>query len=283
MKTAILYHGDCPDGFGGAYAAWKKFGDEAEYLPQKHGKPFEGDVSGKDVYMIDFCFPKEQMDAIAAQAGSFTVLDHHEGVESVATSYPNHVYDPNRSGASIAWAYFHPDTEIPELIRYIEDDDLFRFNLPETRAVLTYLTAHPLTFTYWESVAKALAGDISRKEVLAVASGYKEYFELLAELAVQEAKLIEFEGHEVYFATAHPLKPLKSLVGNMLVKKKGPFALVVSAHPEGLGVSIRGDGTVNVADIAAKYGSSGHPNSAGFRLGFDKPMPWKFLKGKSID
>src|SRR3989344_3757446 len=38
-KIAVLYHGGCPDGFGGAYAAWKKFGNMAEYIPLKHGKP----------------------------------------------------------------------------------------------------------------------------------------------------------------------------------------------------------------------------------------------------
>src|SRR4051812_39919236 len=107
-KTAVFYHGDCPDGFGGAYAAWKKFGDEAEYIPLKHGKPFASDVTGKDVYFIDFCYPKEAMEKIAAEAGSFTILDHHEGVADVVKALPNFVYDASRSGASIAWAYFHP-------------------------------------------------------------------------------------------------------------------------------------------------------------------------------
>jgi len=32
-EIVIIYHADCPDGFGAAYAAWKKFGDKASYLP----------------------------------------------------------------------------------------------------------------------------------------------------------------------------------------------------------------------------------------------------------
>ena len=37
-NISVLYHADCPDGFGGAYAAWKKFGDTAEYIPVKYGR-----------------------------------------------------------------------------------------------------------------------------------------------------------------------------------------------------------------------------------------------------
>jgi hypothetical protein len=104
-KTLIFYHGDCPDGFGGAYAAWKKFGDAAEYIPLKHQRPFTRDVAGSDVYFIDFCYPKEIMDGISAAATNLTILDHHEGLEQVVESFPHHVYDAARSGATIAWGF----------------------------------------------------------------------------------------------------------------------------------------------------------------------------------
>src|SRR3990167_10123181 len=78
---AVLYHGNCPDGFGGAYAAWKKFGDSAEYIPVKHGKPIPEGLAGKKLYLIDFCYPKDIMDTLIATADSVTVLDHHEGMK----------------------------------------------------------------------------------------------------------------------------------------------------------------------------------------------------------
>ena len=45
-RTIVAYHGNCPDGFGGAYAAWKKFGDTAEYLPLSYGKPVPEGLAG---------------------------------------------------------------------------------------------------------------------------------------------------------------------------------------------------------------------------------------------
>ena len=228
----------------------------------------------------------EGLDVVVAQrqrlghheAGLFTVLDHHEGVREVVEAIPNHVYDPNRSGASIAWAYFHPETPLPLLLAHVEDDDLFRYRLPDTRAVITYISARPFTFEEWDGFVLALDSEDGREKMLTVARSYAEYFVLLADIAVDSAKLVEFEGHQVYFANSHPLKPMKSLVGNLLAKKRGPFALVVSAHPQGYGVSIRGDGTVDVAALAAKYGGNGHPSSAGFAIPADKPLPWTLIE-----
>jgi len=53
-NIAVLYHGGCPDGFGGAYAAWKKFGDDADYIPMKYNWPVPEKLDGKELYFIDF-------------------------------------------------------------------------------------------------------------------------------------------------------------------------------------------------------------------------------------
>ena len=274
-RTIVLYHGSCPDGFGGAYAAWKKFGESAEYIPLHRDAPPATDFAGAHLYFIDFTYPKEIMDQFVAEAASVVVLDHHEGMREVVESMPEYRYaELVPSGAILAWEYFHPDTPAPRLLKYVEDDDIFRFALPETRAVLCYLTIQPYTFEVWDEIVRKLEDPTTRDEVLSRASIYAEYFEHLAELAVAKADLVEFEGHTVYFGTAHPLKPLKSMIGHLLAKKRGPFALVVSAHPKGYGVSIRGDGSADVAAIAAKYGGNGHVNAAGFAIPVGAPIPW---------
>lgn len=270
----IFYHGSCPDGFGGAYAAWKKFGDAAEYVPLARGGEPLPDVSGREVYFIDFILTQPEMDAIAAQASRLVALDHHAGVQEVTESMPEHVFDNDRSGATIAWNYFHPGTPVPELLSIIEDDDLFRFALPDTRAVLSYIAIKPYSFEEWDELAKLLQDPQGREDFLRKVHTYAEYFELLAQHAVDHAKLVSFEGHEVYFATAHPFKPMKSLVGNLLARKQGPFSLVVAAHPKGYGVSIRGDGTFDVSEIARKYGGNGHKSSSGFLIPAGVPVPW---------
>lgn len=274
-KIAVFYHADCLDGFGGAYAAWKKFGDSAEYYPVKYGhEPLVEEAAGKDAYFIDFCYAQETMNQVLQSAASLVVLDHHEGIRKVVESMPNHVYDGTRSGATIAWNYFHPNTTIPELLKHIEDEDLYRFNMPETRPLGVFLSAHDFSFPLWDRVATDLENPEKRKEVLATAYTYVEYFNHLVALSVTNAHPVLFEGYQVLLANTSPMKTLKSAVGNALLQKMPPFALVMSVHPNGLGVSIRGDGSVDVSLIARKYGGNGHPNSSGFRIPWQNPMPF---------
>lgn len=275
QHTVILYHGKCPDGFGGAYAAWKKYGDAAEYIPVKYGGEVPEHMEGREIIFIDFCYERADMDAIAKIAESVTVLDHHEGIRDVATSFPG-VFDANRSGATIAWNYFHPDTPTPRLLSYLEDNDLFRYALPETFDVLSYIRVLPYKFDAWDTFANKLEDATTRSDFLQKASIYTEHFKLLADISVESAKKVRFEGYDVAFANTH--QTMKSYVGNELYKKFPPFALVVSAHTDGFGVSIRGDGSVDVSEIAKKYGGNGHPRSSGFFIPAGGPLPWVEIK-----
>jgi len=282
-RTIVFYHGSCPDGFGGAYAAWKKFGDSAEYVPLSRGDDPMPDVTGADLYFVDFVYEKERMDEIRKEANSLVALDHHAGVRDVTESFPGSVFDNDRSGASLAWNYFHPGVPLPKLLAFVEDDDLFRFTLPDTRAVVSYLSVKPYSFEDWDEIMATLEDPEKSEVFLGKLRVYGEYFEILAAHAVEHAKLVLFEGHEVYFATAHPFKPMKSLVGNLLARKQGPFALVVAAHPKGFGVSIRGDGSIDVSEIARRYGGNGHKDSSGFLIPAGGPMPWTIVEKPDED
>lgn len=273
-RTVILYHGNCPDGFGGAYAAWKKFGDMAEYYALSRTTPEPESLHDAEVYFIDFCYPQELMDRYVAEAKRLVMLDHHEGVADVIESMPEHVYDPNRSGASIAWEYFHPGVPLPKLLQYVEDDDLFRFALPETRPVVSYLAVQPHTFEIWDAIAHDLDNPEHAPVLLEKLRAYREYFDLLVEYTASRAKPVLFEGHEVYLVTVNPLKPFVSAVGNVLRTKHPPFALMGHAFPGGMRISMRGDDTVDLTKIAQKYGGNGHPNSAAFTLNWGDPLPW---------
>lgn len=96
----------------------------------------------------------------------------------------------------------------------------------------------------------------------------------MVELSVKHAHPVLFEGYQVLLANTSPMKTLKSAVGNALLQKMPPFALVASVHPNGIGVSIRGDGSVDVSAIARKYGGNGHPKSSGFHIPWQMPMPF---------
>ncbi len=85
MKPLVIYHADCTDGFGAAFAAWLKLGDDAEYLPMKYGDiDTHLDYTGRDLYILDFSFPREAMEHMFANAKLVVWLDHHVGSRHIA-------------------------------------------------------------------------------------------------------------------------------------------------------------------------------------------------------
>lgn len=275
-KIAVLYHGGCPDGFGSAYAAWKKFGDTAEYIPVQYGRPVPEHLAGKELYFVDFCYPNEIMQPIIAAATSVTVLDHHLGNKANVESMPTHVFDESRSAATIAWEYFQPGVPTPLLLQYVQDGDLYVFKLPDSRAMLSYMYAQPFHFDSWDALAKELEEPATREKLLERGRVYAEHFEILVEQIANKATLVSFEGHECYLATAPHM--FVSDVGNRLATMKPPLAVIANFRGDVLNVSLRSDPSIDVSAIARKYGGNGHPQASAFRLEWGAPLPWTVIK-----
>ena len=73
----VLYHANCSDGFGAAWAAWKLLGSKAKYIACKHGSP-PPDVTGKNVAICDFSFNNATTKKMIQDANSLVILDHHK-------------------------------------------------------------------------------------------------------------------------------------------------------------------------------------------------------------
>ena len=275
-QIAILYHGGCPDGFGAAYAAWKKFGDAADYIPVQYGRPVPEHLEGKKLYFVDFCYPGEIMQPIIASAASVTVLDHHLGNKANVESMPEHVFDESRSAATIAWSYFFPNTPVPLLLQYVQDGDLYVHKLPDSRALLAYMYAQPFHFETWDGLCAQLEDAVIRAVLTERGKIYAEHFEILIEQIAHKATLVSFEGYECYLATAPHM--FVSDVGNRLATTRPPLAVIANFRGDVLNVSLRSDPSVDVSAIARKYGGNGHPQASAFRLEWGAPLPWTVLK-----
>ena len=156
MDPLVIYNADCADGFCAAFVAWTMLGDEAEYVPMKYGDILEpARYLNREVYILDFSFLRETMDGIFEMANHVTWLDHHktafemwfDGLDestlpknaiqmqcSDTKANENNVsavhrstnkikvrFHYNKSGALLAWEYFHPGEEVPMLIQHIDE------------------------------------------------------------------------------------------------------------------------------------------------------------------
>lgn len=256
MAPTILYHGGCPDGFGAAYAAWKKFGATAEYLPVKHGNPPPELAVGSEVYIIDFAYDRQTLITMA-ETHALKVLDHHRTAQADLQGLDFAEFDMGRSGAVLSWNHFHPESEVPLLLRYVQDQDLWQWALPDSQEICTGLSMHPFDFEVWDQLDIETLRSQGR-----IVLGYKRQ---LVEMLLQKADWIQILGHKV---PAVNTALFASELGNQLCLKfnEAPFSACYSEHDGRRKFSLRSIGENDVSAVAAHFGGGGHRNASGFAI-----------------
>jgi oligoribonuclease NrnB/cAMP/cGMP phosphodiesterase (DHH superfamily) len=159
-KTVILYHKSCTDGNGARYAAWKKFGENAEYYACQYGHPLPDFERGPEteVYFLDYSTSRTDLEALGEVCKKVVICDHHTTAQE-ALKGCNHprvevVFDMDRSGAVIAWEYFHPNDPVPMLLQYVQDRDLWKFKLEATEAIHAGLGTLKGKMVAWQKYAE---------------------------------------------------------------------------------------------------------------------------------
>lgn len=276
MKNIIiLYHADCSDGFGGAWAAWKKFGNKADYLAARHQVSPPKGLENKIVYMIDFTYPEAITKKLIEKNKKVTSIDHHETAKKATELTADYSYAADNSGAVLAWKYFHLKEKVPLLLKYIEDMDLWKFKISDTKEFFAYHNLYDFDFKIWDKMARDLTKPPLKKKMIETGKLILKYEDKLVDSLIRDnAELVEFEGYKV-LAVNSP--NFHSQIGSALAGKKPPLGIVWREKEGKWHISLRGTGQVHVGEIAKKYGGGGHRNSSGFKLPIDRPLPWKFL------
>ena len=288
-KILCIYHGNCADGFGAAWAVRQALGDEVEFHPGVYQEA-PPNVTRRDVLMVDFSYKRPVLDEMAAKARSILILDHHKSAaedlagyqkppqwedwlngESIARRYNDDLpvaalFDMDRSGAGITWDYFH-DAPRPLLIDHIEDRDLWRFKMDGTREIQACVFSYPYDFEVWDMLMEADT-DILRNAGEAIE---RKHFKDIAELLAVTKRRMTIGGHTVWVANLP--YTLSSDAGHALCEAEnaGPFGACYWDTPDGRVFSLRSAGDFDVSAIAKQYGGGGHKNAAGFR----KEIGWE--------
>lgn len=280
MKPLVIYHAHCTDGFGAAYAAWKKFGDLADYVPMNYGEPEHGDVDllqakigtpdNRQVYVLDFSFPIDITKWLIKNSAFFVWLDHHKTAFEMwagderelyldETEYTNIILDNSKSGAMLAWEYFHPSNELPIIIRHIDDRDRWKFNLRGSKEIHASLqTEKPWTFEMWD----ALTSNDNYGALFSQGGAIlKAQTQLVASTASYSRKCQIGDATGLSVNTNVHI----SEVGDELAKKSGSFGLIWYLNADNrANCSLRSEGDYDVSAIARRFGGGGHKNAAGF-------------------
>lgn len=266
----VIYHGNCADGFGAAYAAYKAMPD-AEFYPGKYQES-PPDVTGKTVYMLDFSYKRPVILEMAKQAEKIIIIDHHlsamkdlEGITHEANNVMS-TFNMLKSGAVMAWEHFHPSKSVPELFHYIQDRDLWKHELPNTHEVSAALFSYEYSFIVWEGLMYVPISILAAQGASILRKSNKDLNELLP----QVTRHMFICGHSVKAANLPYM--FASEAGHILSEGM-PFAATYFDVHDGRQFSLRSqDNGIDVSEIAKQYGGGGHKHAAGFKVPRSHPL-----------
>ena len=252
----VLYHDDCADGFGAAWAIWKRF-PEAKFLPVKHGYPPPQGLEDRHVVIADFSYSRDTIEDIAKKSASLTILDHHVTAQAALAGLPFAHFDLEKSGAVLAWEWAH-DEPLPWLLKYIQDKDLWQWQLPNSREINSALASYSYDFSVWNELTQEIL-EVEGRGILRAEN-------ILVKKITGEAVMITLQGERVP-AVYSPT--LTSQIGEVL-SRDHPFCVIWHQRDGRRYFSLRSRaGGISVAKIAAAYDGGGHTHAAGFSVSLD--------------
>ena len=269
MKKLCIYHANCADGFGAAWIVRKAIGpDDVEFCAALHHRE-PPDVTGREVIMVDFSYPRPVMEQLLEKAEHILLLDHHITARNdlVGFEHPKltAVFDMDLSGVGVTWRHFFPDQRMPKLLAHVQDMDLWRFGLSGTREILSVVYSHPYDFAVWDQLMKSSPHRFMHDGEALRRARDKEVNDMLGPTGIAP-RFVQL-GVEHVRGPAYNVPFMFSGVANKAAEMH-PFAATYWISGERVKFSLRSRGNdgVDVAALAQQYGGGGHVHAAGFEL-----------------
>jgi uncharacterized protein len=305
MKPLCIFHSNCADGFGAAWVVRKALGESnVEFLAgvyQQEPPP----TKDRYVIMVDFSYKREVLLKLASTSLGVLLLDHHKSAMEDIVPDGNYIIDLNKytgklnwnrflencaqdviencsygrvyslfnlnqSGASITWDFFFGNKQPPRLIEHIEDRDLWKFQLENTRKIQAALFSYPYDFVVWDQLMKEEAILGLAMEGSAIE---RKHFKDIEELVKVCMYWTDIGGFSV--PVANLPYTLTSDAGNLMATNFAPtcFSACFWNTKHGRTFSLRSiPGGMDVSKVAEEYGGGGHEHAAGFSVGIGDPL-----------
>ena len=299
-----MFHKNCPDGYGAlagvvyklsisklSYAENKDliFTEDEDFfaIPINHSTDFTRlreilnhyTPYSFSIYMVDIFIPGIYEVLLEhANVKKLTVIDHHKTTEEfLKKTIPENVKDKmeifinhKRSAAALVWEILNGF--VPEVIKYIEDRDIWKWEFPDSKYVLTALDAKVFNVLKPNEIVERLLELVKyfpKDELEREGKAMIEFKDSVIKM------LIKNNLHYIILPSGHRLPAINSPtfqsdIGNEIAKlyPEGIGCVyTISPSEEGVYVkcSIR---SINgkAREVAEANGGGGHDNAAGCRI-----------------
>jgi len=285
LYDVVMFHYPCQDGLTSGWITnyyHKSNNKIIDLYPIKHGDPYDfSRLENKKLIICDYAPSLEVLNELEKKCSEIKILDHHITAKESLQDKPYATFDMNKSGAGLTWEYFFPDIEMPLFIKMVQDRDLWKWSIPNSKDFTAGL------FTLWDGcdyydfdkIFTMLDNIFTDQYMFNFCMGLGE---VINQANSQRAKAIaeaaskrvdKFMGKNVCIVNCSVEHA--SEVGNILSSMDNiDFAVMWTyKNPnESYNVSLRSSNKVDVSKIAKAYGGGGHPNASGLTTKIFPPV-----------
>jgi nanoRNase/pAp phosphatase (c-di-AMP/oligoRNAs hydrolase) len=275
-KTFVIYHGD-PDGFGAAYAHWRIMGPADKYHAAHTARPMPKIEDGSIVYIFDYHYPVEELLALKARMKEVCLIDHHATTKDKLAGLDFCHVDTSHAAAVLVWNYFRGkkvaedeqyDNDCrndpgppPPVLLYVEDQDLWKFELPNSKEITAALKCYPFRFDVWNS--------LSIDQLTSEGRAVIRYQDQIVNSVLQEVFTLRVAGYEVPCVNSST-KQIGSYVCHRMLELYPEAKFVVYYFDAGNGIrhyGLRSRADFNCSEIAKQFpNGGGHSQASGFNI-----------------
>lgn len=265
----IVYHGADLDGKCSAAIVLKALGKkDVELIPYNYGEfPFEKIEIGEKVVVVDCSLDFEKLFEYTTNIiwidHHVTAIDKYDGLELKG------LRRVGTAACELTWEYFMDDSEMPEVVKYLGDYDVWKFALGEpTKILQTGLRLYDTEPTsdnwdQWLDEDYSLFDEINDGKI---ALKYRDnYWKDIA----KNSFFTTFEGYKCVACNA------SNVSSQLFDSVEGDYDIMIPFSFNGdewkLSLYTTKD-NIHIGNIATKYGGGGHKGAAGFSC---KELPFR--------
>lgn len=254
------------DGAASAWVLREFFGtlqNAVQFIPANYGDAPPAGLVGQSIYILDFSYNREQTIELMAN-NTVVILDHHESAHKEIGDLV--VINQKLSGVGLTWHYFNGShTPMPLRLRYVQDRDLWNFELLNTKEFMAGVFQYPATL---DGFSKAM--EIPIADLITAGGALLKARQTSLDVLVKNARRIYVNEHDVPIVNAN--YEYASDLGDILSKDE-PFVVIYSDIGNVRKFSLRSQkvGGLPVNVIAEEFGGGGHVNAASFTMDLGTP------------
>jgi len=277
MKKICFYHAGCPDGFGAVWSVQGAWGESGHFIARSHDDRVQiGLCEDALVAFVDIAPARDELQELADVASQVVILDHHVTSRDRLVSDASFVneleaeghvlhFDLGHSGVVLAWHYFRPDEAVPDLLRYVEDQDLWNWALPDSDAVNAAIASYPREFEVWDRLASEPIETLAEQGKPILRANRME-----VERRLEHARPVALGTKRIEAVNA---STNRSQIGHRLAQRAQygeAWGLVYRVEGGEVYGTLYSIGDVDVSRIALDYGGGGHKNASGFHVTLER-------------